>query len=110
LPAGQPAEGADITYLPIGRGFLYLGAIIDRASRAVLSSRISNTMDTSFRLAALDDALSRFGKPEIFNTDQGSQLTSAAFTGALAAAGIMISMDGRGGFMENLFIERLWRS
>ena len=101
---------ADITYLPIGRGFLYLVAIIDWASRAVLAWRISNTMDTSFCLAALDDALARFGRPEIFNTDQGSQFTSAAFTGALTAAGIKISMDGRGRWMDNVFIERLWRS
>ncbi len=101
---------ADITYLPIGRGFLYLVAIIDWASRAVLAWRVSNTMDTSFCLAALEDALARFGKPEIFNTDQGSQFTSAAFTGALTAAGIKISMDGRGRWMDNVFIERLWRS
>jgi putative transposase len=101
---------ADITYLPIGRGFLYLVAIIDWASRAVLAWRISNTMDTSFCLAALDDALARYGRPEIFNTDQGSQFTSAAFTGALAGAGIKISMDGRGRWMDNVFIERLWRS
>jgi len=101
---------ADITYVPIGRGFLYLVAIIDWSSRAVLAWRISNTMDTSFCLAALDDALAQFGKPEIFNTDQGSQFTSAAFTGALAAAGIQISMDGRGRWMDNVFIERLWRS
>jgi putative transposase len=101
---------ADITYVPIGRGFLYLAAIIDWASRAVLAWRISNTMDTSFCLAALDDALARFGRPEIFNTDQGSQFTSAAFTGALTAAGIKISMDGRGRWMDNVFIERLWRS
>ena len=101
---------ADITYLPIGRGFLYLVAIIDWASRAVLAWRLSNTIDTSFCLAALDDALARHGRPEIFNTDQGSQFTSAAFTGALAAAGIKISMDGRGRWMDNVFIERLWRS
>jgi putative transposase len=101
---------ADITYLPIGRGFLYLVAIIDWASRAVLAWRISNTMDTSFCLPALDDALARYGRPEIFNTDQGSQFTSAAFTGALAGAGIKISMDGRGRWMDNVFIERLWRS
>lgn len=101
---------ADITYLPIARGFLYLVAIIDWASRAVLAWRISNTMDVSFCLATLDDALARYGRPEIFNTDQGSQFTSAAFTGALAAAGINISMDGRGRWMDNVFIERLWRS
>jgi putative transposase len=101
---------ADITYIPIGRGFLYLVAIIDWASRAVLGWRLSNTPDTSFCLAALEDAFARFGKPEIFNTDQGSQFTSAAFTGALAANGIAISMDGRGRWMDNVFIERLWRS
>jgi putative transposase len=101
---------ADITYLPIGRGFLYLVAIIDWASRAVLAWRLSNTMDTSFCLAALEDALARHDRPEIFNTDQGSQFTSAAFTSALASAGIRISMDGRGRWMDNVFIERLWRS
>src|SRR5689334_18118182 len=101
---------ADITYIPIGRGFLYLVAVIDWASRAVLSWRLSNTMDVSFCVAALEEALARFGKPEIFNTDQGSQFTSAAFTGTLAAAGVKISMDGRGRWMDNVFIERLWRS
>jgi putative transposase len=101
---------ADITYIPIGRGFLYLVAIMDWASRAVLSWRLANTMDTGFCLAALEEALACFGRPEIFNTDQGSQFTSAAFTGALAAAGIRISMDGRGRWMDNVFIERLWRS
>jgi len=101
---------ADITYVPIGRGFLYLVAVIDWASRAVLAWRLSNTMDVSFCVSALEEALARFGKPEIFNTDQGSQFTSAAFTGTLAAAGIKISMDGRGRWMDNVFIERLWRS
>src|ERR1700734_2903767 len=101
---------ADITYIPIGRGFLYLVAIIDWASRAVLTWRLSNTMDVSFCLVALEEALAKFGKPEIFNTDQGSQFTSAAFTGALAEAGVAISMDGRGRWMDNVFIERLWRS
>jgi putative transposase len=101
---------ADITYVPIGRGFLYLVAVIDWASRAVLAWRLSNTMDVSFCVSALAEALARFGKPEIFNTDQGSQFTSAAFTGTLAAAGIRISMDGRGRWMDNVFIERLWRS
>jgi putative transposase len=101
---------ADITYIPIGRGFLYLVAVIDWASRAVLAWRLSNTMDVSFCLAALEEALAKFGKPEIFNTDQGSQFTSAAFTCALAAAGVTISMDGRGRWMDNVFIERLWRS
>src|ERR1019366_206032 len=101
---------ADITYIPMARGFLYLVAIIDWASRAVLAWRLSNTMDTSFCLAALDEALVRYGKPKIFNTDQGTQFTSAAFTGKLEAAGVAISMDGRGRFMDNIFIERLWRS
>ena len=87
---------ADITYIPIGRGLLYLVAIMDWASRAVLAWRLSNTMDGSFCVAALQEALSRFGRPDIFNTDQGSQFTSAAFTGMLAAAGIRFSMDGRG--------------
>jgi putative transposase len=101
---------ADITYIPIGRGFLYLVAILDWASRAVLAWRLSNTMDVAFCVDALDEALVRFGRPEIFNTDQGSQFTSAAFTGRLAAAGIRISMDGRGRWLDNVFIERLWRS
>jgi putative transposase len=101
---------ADITYIPIGRGFLYLVAVMDWASRAVLSWRLSNTMDVSFCVSALEEALARFGKPEIFNTDQGSQFTSAAFTGTLMAAGVRISMDGRGRWMDNVFIERLWRS
>jgi len=101
---------ADITYIPIGRGFLYLVAIMDWASRAVLSWRLSNTMDVSFCVSALEEALARFGCPEIFNTDQGSQFTSAAFTGTLMASGIKISMDGRGRWMDNVFIERLWRS
>jgi putative transposase len=101
---------ADITYVPIGRGFLYLVAVIDWASRAVLAWRLSNTMDVSFCISALEEALARFGRPDIFNTDQGSQFTSAAFTGTLAASGIRISMDGRGRWMDNVFIERLWRS
>ena len=101
---------ADITYIPIGRGFLYLVAIMDWASRAVLSWRLSNTLDGSFCVSALEEALARFGKPDIFNTDQGSQFTSAAFTGTLAATGVRISMDGRGRWMDNVFIERLWRS
>jgi putative transposase len=101
---------ADITYVPIGRGFLYLVAVIDWTSRAVLSWRLSNTMDVSFCVSALEEALARFGRPEFFNTDQGSQFTSAVFTGVLASAGIRISMDGRGRWMDNVFIERLWRS
>ena len=101
---------ADITYIPIGRGFLYLVAIMDWASRAVLSWRLSNTMADSFCVAALEEALARFGKPEIFNTDQGSQFTGGDFTGVLRKAEIRISMDGRGRWMDNVFIERLWRS
>ena len=112
LAIDQPNQvwAADITYVPIGRGFLYLVAVIDWASRAVLAWRLSNTMDVSFCVSALEEALARFGKPDIFNTDQGSQFTSAAFTGVLAAAGVRISMDGRGRWMDNVFIERLWRS
>src|SRR5664280_1346531 len=101
---------SDITYIPMALGFLYLVAIIDWASRAVLAWRLSNTMDTGFCVAALDEALARHGAPKIFNTDQGAQFTSAAFSGRLEAAGIAISMDGRGRFMDNIFIERLWRS
>jgi putative transposase len=97
-------------YIPIGRGFLYLTAIIDWASRAVLSWRLSNTMDASFCVEALEEALARYGKPDIFNTDQGSQFTSAAFTTVLTEAGVRISMDGRGRWMDNVFVERLWRS
>jgi len=101
---------ADITYIPMGRGFLYLVAIMDWASRAVLAWRLSNTMDASFCVDALEEALAKYGKPEIFNTDQGSQFTGADFTGVLLAANIRISMDGRGRWMDNVFIERLWRS
>jgi hypothetical protein len=92
---------ADITYIPIGRGFLYLVAIMDWASRAVLAWRLSNTMDSSFCVAALQEALARFGTPDIFNTDQGGQFTSADFTGVLMAASVRISMDGRGRWMDN---------
>src|SRR5271165_6952498 len=101
---------ADVTYIPLACGFLYLVAIIDWASRAVLAWRLSNTNDASFCAAALEEALLRFGKPRIFNTDQGSTFTAEAFAGKLAAAGVAISMDGRGRFMDNIFIERLWRS
>lgn len=101
---------ADTTYIPVQRGFLYLVAIMDWATRHVLAWRLSNTMDAGFCVDALNEALSRYGKPEIFNTDQGSQFTSFDFTGALKDAGIAISMDGRGRCMDNIFIERLWRS
>ena len=101
---------ADITYIPVQRGFLYLVAIMDWATRHVLAWRLSNTMDAGFCIEALNEALARYGRPEIFNTDQGSQFTSLDFTGALGDAGVAISMDGRGRYMDNIFIERLWRS
>ena len=101
---------ADVTYIPMRRGFLYLVAVMDWATRKVLAWRLSNTMEADFCVAALKDAMDVHGRPEIFNTDQGSQFTSHAFTGALADAGIRISMVGRGRWMDNVFIERLWRS
>ena len=101
---------ADVTYIPMRRGFLYLVAIMDWASRKVLAWRLSNTMDADFCVAALEEAIVRHDKPGIFNTDQGSQFTSFAFTNTLREAGIRISMDGRGRWMDNIFIERLWRS
>ena len=101
---------ADISYIPVRRGFLYLVAIMDWASRKVLSWRLSNTMDADFCVAALEKTLHRYGTPEIFNTDQGSQFTSDAFTTVLKDAGIRISMDGKGRWMDNVMIERLWRS
>ena len=100
----------DITYIPMRRGFLYLVAIMDWWSRKVLAWRLSNTLDVDFCVEALEAALARHGKPEIFNTDQGSQFTSATFTQVLKDAGVKISMDGRGRWMDNVFIERLWRS
>ena len=101
---------ADVTYIPMRRGFLYLVAIMDWFSRKVLAWRLSNTMDADFCVTALEEAIARFGRPEIFNTDQGSQFTSFAFTNTLKDANIRISMDGRGRWMDNVFIERLWRS
>lgn len=100
----------DITYLPVFKGHFYLVAIMDWYSRKVLTWRISNTMDVGFCLEALEQALSDYSKPIIFNSDQGSQFTAHAFTGCLKAAGIQISMDGRGRCHDNIFIERLWRS
>ena len=100
----------DITYIPLGRGFLYLVAIMDWASRKVLSWRLSNTMDVGFCVEALEEALARYGKPAIFNSDQGSQFTSLEFTQVLKDAGVRISMDGKGRWMDNVMIERLWRS
>jgi putative transposase len=101
---------ADITYIQVRRGFLYLVAIMDWATRHVLAWRLSNTMDARFCVEALREAMARYGKPEIFNTDQGSQFTSLEFTGVLKDASVAISMDGRGRCMDNIFIERLWRS
>ena len=100
----------DITYIPMARGFVYLAAVLDWFSRRVLSWRLSITMEAAFCVEAVEEALARHGKPEIFNTDQGSQFTGAAFTGALASNGIAISMDGRGAWRDNVFVERLWRS
>jgi putative transposase len=101
---------ANITYIPMRRGFLYLVAVMDWATRKVLAWRVSNTMDVEFCISALEEALARFGRPEIFNSDQGSQFTSPRFTTVLQAAEVRISMDGRGRWMDNVFIERLWRS
>jgi putative transposase len=100
----------DITYIPMARGFVYLAVVLDWFSRRVLSWRLSITMEASFCVETLEDALARHGKPEIFNTDQGSQFTGAAFTGALAEKGITISMDGKGAWRDNVFVERLWRT
>jgi putative transposase len=101
---------ADITYIPLARGFAYLVAIMDWHSRRVLSWRLSNTLDSSFCVEALQEALSRFGRPGIFNSDQGSQFTAQTFTDVLLAAGVKISMDGKGRCIDNVFVERLWRS
>jgi len=99
---------SDITYVPMGRGYMYLVAVMDWHSRKVLSWRLSNTLDSDFCVAALEEAITRHGRPEIFNTDQGCQFTSKAFTEVLKTNGIKISMDGRGRFLDNIFIERLW--
>ena len=99
----------DITYVPMTTGFMYLAAVIDWFSRYVIAWRLSNTLDGGFCLEMLEDAL-RAGKPEVFNTDQGVQFTAAAFTGRLEAAGVAVSMDGRGRALDNVFVERLWRS
>jgi putative transposase len=100
----------DITYIPMARGFVYLVAIMDWMSRKVLTWRLSNTLSADFCVEALEEAIARFGAPEIFNTDQGSQFTSAAFIGVLKAHGIRISMDGQGRWRDNVFVERLWKS
>ena len=112
LPVDRPNQvwAMDITYIPMARGFVYLAAVIDWHTRRVLSWRLSITMETDFCIEAVEEALAKHGKPEIFNTDQGSQFTSAAFTGLLADNDIQISMDGRGAWRDNVFVERLWRS
>ena len=112
-PDDRPANQVwctDITYIPMRRGFLYLVAVMDWSTRKVLSWRVSNTMEVDFCIEALEEAMDVFGRPAIFNSDQGSQFTSPRFTEVLIAAGVRISMDGRGRWMDNVFIERLWRS
>jgi putative transposase len=112
LPVERPNQvwAMDITYIPMARGFVYLAVVLDWFSRRVLAWRLSITMEAAFCVETLEDALARHGKPDIFNTDQGSQFTGAAFTGALASNGIAISMDGKGAWRDNVFVERLWRS
>jgi putative transposase len=100
----------DITYIPMARGFVYLAVVMDWASRRALSWRVSTTLDSAFCLDAVEEALARYGRPEIFNTDQGSQFTSGDFTGLLARHQIRISMDGQGCWRDNIFVERLWRT
>lgn len=104
------AWASDITYIPMARGFLFLVAIIDLYSRRVLAWRLSNSLETRFCLEALHEALERYGRPEIFNTDQGAQFTSEDFTSVLLEQGVKVSMDGRGRCLDNIFVERLWRS
>jgi len=112
LEVGRPNQvwSADITYIRLARGFVYLVAVIDGYSRKVLAWRVSNTLDSKFCVDCLDQSLQTYGNPEIFNSDQGCQFTSEAFTGVLKRHGIAISMDGRGRALDNIFVERLWRS
>lgn len=112
LPVTRPNHvwAMDITYIPMARGFVYLAAVIDWFSRKVLAWRLSITMDAGFCIEAVEEAMARFGRPEIFNTDQGSQFTSRAFTTMLTGNGVAISMDGKGAWRDNVFVERLWRS
>jgi len=112
LTINQPNQvwAMDITYIPMAKGFIYLCAVVDWASRKILSHRVSISMDSDFCIDALEDTLAKHGKPEIFNTDQGSQFTSEAFTGVLKREGIRISMDGKGCWRDNVFVERVWRS
>jgi len=108
IGASNDVWAADLTYIPMARGFAYLVAIMDVRSRKILSWRLSNTMDQAFCIEALKEAMSRYGKPKIFNTDQGSQFTSDRFTSILLDAGVKVSMDGRGAWRDNVFIERFW--
>jgi len=112
LPVERPNQvwAMDITYIPMKRGFVYLAAVVDWFTRRVLSWRVSITMEVDFCLEAVEEAMARYGKPEIFNTDQGSQFTSQPFTGLLIDNAIAISMDGKGAWRDNVFVERLWRS
>ena len=112
LPVTRPNQvwAMDITYIPMARGFVYLAAVVDWFSRRVLAWRLSITMDTAFCIEAVEAALARYGRPEIFNTDQGSPFTSSAFTGLLAANDITISMVEKAAWRDNVFVERIWRS
>ena len=112
LSVTQPNQtwAMDITYIPMARGFVYLAAVMDWYSRRVLAWRVSITMESDFCIEAVEEAIHRYGKPEIFNTDQGSQFTSSTFTGLLQEHGIRISMDGQGCWRDNVFVERLWKS
>ena len=110
ITRANQAWAADITYIPLRRGFVYLFAVMDLYSRRVLSFRLSNTLTTDFCVEAVKEAFGRYGTPEIFNTDQGCQFTSEEFTGLLKQAGVLISMDGKGSWRDNVFVERLWRN
>jgi len=112
LPVTRPNQvwATDITYIPMARGFVYLAAVVDWFSRKVLAWRLSITLDTAFCIEAVEEAIARYGRPEIFNSDQGSQFTSTAFTGLLMKNRIKISMDGKGAWRDNVFVERLWRT
>lgn len=112
LPVTRPNQvwATDITYIPMAKGFVYLVAVIDWFSRKVLSWKLSISLDTAFCIEAVEEALARYGKPEIFNTDQGSQFTSMAFTQVLIQNDIKISMDGKGAWRDNVFVERVWKS
>ena len=112
VPVTRPDQvwAMDITYIPMARGFVYLAAVVDWFSRRVLAWRVAITMEAAFCVETLEEALARHGQPDIFNTDQGSQFTSQMFTGVLKDNGIAISMDGRGSWRDNVFVERLWRS